>query len=209
MSAMEIRTVKPDEREAVVRISFDPPGPELEAIAGGTERGRALGATTAEHGLYPTSVHEVIGAFDGGAAQGVMILAETDAPPGSAPSGATAAWLRSLLGIYPPYALPGLAWRAFLRSRLDFAAPPGGLHVHELHVLPEARNRGIGARLLEHAEAEARSRGLDSLSLTTLMTNPARRLYERAGYRVIGEKRVRGYERLTGAPGRVLMERRL
>jgi len=41
------------------------------------------------------------------------------------------------------------------------------------------------------------------------MGNPARRLYERRGYRVTGERRVSGYEAVTGAPGRVLMEKAL
>jgi hypothetical protein len=47
------------------------------------------------------------------------------------------------------------------------------------------------------------------LSLTTAITNPARRLYERNGYGVVGEKRDAEYERITGVPGRVLMVKEL
>ena len=47
------------------------------------------------------------------------------------------------------------------------------------------------------------------MSLTTAVENPARRLYERNGYRVTAERRDLRYERMSGSVGRVLMVKEL
>jgi hypothetical protein len=47
------------------------------------------------------------------------------------------------------------------------------------------------------------------MALTTLTTNPARRLYERFGFEVSGEATDPEFERLTGAAGNVLYVKRL
>ncbi len=50
-------------------------------------------------------------------------------------------------------------------------------------LFPAYRGRGIGTRLLELAEAHAREKGFDKLSLLVFEHNAgARRLYQRAGY---------------------------
>jgi hypothetical protein len=43
------------------------------------------------------------------------------------------------------------------------------------------------------------------MSLGTTITNPARHLYERHGFRVVETKTDPSYERYTGIPGRILM----
>lgn len=48
------------------------------------------------------------------------------------------------------------------------------------------RNRGIGTRLMEELARQARLAGIRSLSLSVDTDNPARRLYERIGYREVG-----------------------
>jgi ribosomal protein S18 acetylase RimI-like enzyme len=101
------------------------------------------------------------------------------------------------------------AWKSSARSRVDMEAVPGCLHLVELQVHPDERKRGAGGALLRAVEEEARARGVGSVSLTTTTDNPARRLYERHGFAVVGEKRDPRYERLTGSPGRVLMIKRL
>ncbi len=50
-------------------------------------------------------------------------------------------------------------------------------------VLPGYRGAGLGAELLGAAVAEARRRSLPALSLSVEEGNPARRLYERVGFR--------------------------
>jgi len=206
--ALEIRPVGAEERETACRLIFDPPGPEARGLLGGEARARELGREILRLGIHPRPDHEVIAAFEAGRPLGVLVLEDTGRGAGRTGGG--------MLGIVPlalrsfaPWQLPGLAWRSWLRSRLDFPLPPGALHVVELHVTPERRGRGLGARLLAHAEALARSRGRARLVLSTLVHNPARRLYARAGYRVAAERTAPGYAAFTGSPGRVLLEKPL
>ncbi|MGI9648435.1 MAG: GNAT family N-acetyltransferase [Acidimicrobiia bacterium] len=50
-------------------------------------------------------------------------------------------------------------------------------------VVDQQRGRGIGLRLMEELAAIARSAGIEQISLSVSAGNPARRLYERVGYR--------------------------
>jgi ribosomal-protein-alanine N-acetyltransferase len=64
-------------------------------------------------------------------------------------------------------------------------------------VLPEARRRGVGRRLLEHVLAAARASGGRRVLLEVARGNTAaRRLYEGAGFRVLDVRRA--YYRATG-----------
>jgi ribosomal protein S18 acetylase RimI-like enzyme len=54
-------------------------------------------------------------------------------------------------------------------------------------VLPAHRGRGIGTALLGELMERARERRLSGLSLSVERDNPAARLYERAGFRPVGE----------------------
>lgn len=59
--------------------------------------------------------------------------------------------------------------------------------VDELFVRPEHRGRGLGALALETAERAARRLGVRAVHLEVDQDNdPARRLYERAGFRLRG-----------------------
>jgi len=74
--------------------------------------------------------------------------------------------------------------------------------IQDVFVLPEQRRRGIASELTRAAEADARSRGWDRISLSVSQDgNPdARQLYEKLGYvdaglepvRVSGEILIRG-----------------
>jgi ribosomal-protein-alanine N-acetyltransferase len=71
---------------------------------------------------------------------------------------------------------------------LWFAADEGELG--DLAVLTELRGRGIGAALLASSVREASDRGARWLYLEVREGNAsARRLYERAGFRVVGTRR--------------------
>jgi GNAT superfamily N-acetyltransferase len=81
-----------------------------------------------------------------------------------------------------------------LRARAD-GKLLGGLHgrtgfrrlfVELLFVPAELRGQGLGSRLLQLAEAEARARGCVGAWIETFSAD-ARRVYERNGYRVFGE----------------------
>ena len=64
-------------------------------------------------------------------------------------------------------------------------------------VLPGYRGAGLGAGLVGAAVAEARRRDLPALSLSVEEGNPARRLYERSGFRLPGA---------AAQPGTLLLE---
>ncbi|MEX0785795.1 MAG: GNAT family N-acetyltransferase [Dehalococcoidia bacterium] len=65
---------------------------------------------------------------------------------------------------------------------------PGLMHLFALAVVPELQGRGIGARLIESVEDEARDQALLGVYLGVAIDNQdALRLYERLGYGRVGE----------------------
>lgn len=56
------------------------------------------------------------------------------------------------------------------------------LNLHDLAVIPEYRGRGVGRRLLAAVEDKARELGCCKVTLEVLENNPARQIYEAAGY---------------------------
>lgn len=97
-----------------------------------------------------------------------------------------------------------LVARLRIAERVSPTKPPDALVIAEIHVLAEFRGRGVGSALLGRAETRAREQGASCLALHTLVTNPARRLYERLGYVASGEATDPDFERLTGVRGNVL-----
>lgn len=76
------------------------------------------------------------------------------------------------------------------------------VHVDQIYLLPEYQNRGIGSGLIRDVQCAARQQGLP-VSLWVLRVNPAQRLYERLGFRVVEETNARlrlQSEGLTSAP---------
>jgi len=66
---------------------------------------------------------------------------------------------------------------------------PGTSLVEWIAVLPEARNRGIGSALLTHAFGAVRQTPWDatnSIKLTVVGGNKAKRLYDRLGFETVG-----------------------
>jgi GNAT superfamily N-acetyltransferase len=79
----------------------------------------------------------------------------------------------TVVGVFQLTFIPTIAGRGSLRARL------GGMQV-----AAAMRSRGIGARMVAHAEAVARARGAASLELTSNGQRiAAHRFYERLGFK--------------------------
>jgi ribosomal protein S18 acetylase RimI-like enzyme len=111
----------------------------------------------------------------------------------------------NMIGYYRRH---GLLWRSdlFLASWresenyvLEWADIPIGLlrldvegdalHVRDIHVISTHRNLGAGSFLLKRAYQFAKVRELTKLRLRVFVDNPAAGLYQRHGYRIVGEER--------------------
>jgi ribosomal protein S18 acetylase RimI-like enzyme len=193
-----VRPATPGDLEALLDIMWTEPSRDAVVFAGDAVRARRFGSHLLEHALS-TSPVDVHVAEDDGHPVGFVQTTGTgsDAPPARV---LISAALRSF-----GWKLPTVVLRARTRARVDLEAPPGATHIVEVQVHPSHRGSGIGGHLLRDVEARARAAQVATLSLTTTITNPARRLYERHGFVVLTEVVDRGYEELTGAPGRVLM----
>jgi ribosomal protein S18 acetylase RimI-like enzyme len=89
-------------------------------------------------------------------------------------------------------------------GRLIVARREDAILIVDISLLPEHRSRGLGTRLLGSLIDEANA-SRRKLSIHVEMHNPARRLYERLGFRQVGEHGV--YLRMewepTGAATRI------
>lgn len=72
---------------------------------------------------------------------------------------------------------------------LSLEPMPGFLFLERIYILPEWQGRGIGTRILRRLQRQAAAEALP-LQLHCLKVNPARSLYERLGWRVVGENEV-------------------
>ena len=78
------------------------------------------------------------------------------------------------------------------------------LFLESIAILPEYQNRGLGTRLIQQLLAKADAKAIP-VQLSVLKVNPARTLYERLGFRLVGEDEQRWYmERAArGSPDRL------
>jgi len=75
---------------------------------------------------------------------------------------------------------------------------------------PDARGKGVAGRLLDAVLERGRTLGHKSAQISFLIGNtPAQRCYERAGFRVVDEKRHADFEAIFGRPGTARMWRDL
>jgi ribosomal protein S18 acetylase RimI-like enzyme len=192
------RPARPDDADRLASLMFLAPSREPVAMAGSASGAERFLASVLRHALAEGT--------------GVVIVAETASEPVGfaevsrggdiAPFGVVARAAVDALGVVGTLRA---AWRSLARRNVDLSVPEGGVHLVELQVSPQHRNRGVGAFLLRWVDDYATENHAAHISLTTATDNPARRLYERSGYRVTGEKTNARYERITGSAGRVLM----
>jgi len=72
-------------------------------------------------------------------------------------------------------------------------APKKTLHISAVYVLPQFRRSGIGGALLTRLLDWGRTAGSEQCDLNVLSDSPARSLYERHGFSVLGLKMVRSF----------------
>jgi ribosomal protein S18 acetylase RimI-like enzyme len=63
---------------------------------------------------------------------------------------------------------------------------PDNWDLMQIQILPEKQGRGFGTTILEKLLADATQAHV-SVSLSVLRANPARKLYERLGFRIVGQ----------------------
>jgi ribosomal protein S18 acetylase RimI-like enzyme len=68
---------------------------------------------------------------------------------------------------------------------MQVSESPERLHLHQLHIVPEFHNQGIGTRLIGTILDRARKKGRPAL-LNVIRGNRALSLYRRLGFRVVG-----------------------
>lgn len=190
-SAVRVRPPTEADLDAMVEVMFAEPGVEqlafMPSIAGARRFSRDA--------WRRAGLQEFVVAEDDGEVIGFAWCSEHGVSLGEGARAAVAGW-----GLVGPLRLVLRGWP---RQLVELPLP-AGLSLVELQTHPSRRGTGVGTMLLEHVIDAADGR---SLSLTTRSNNPARRLYERHGFRVEAEKFHRRFEQRTGAPGRILMVR--
>ena len=195
---IELRRAGVDDVDELVAIQFRSPSQEAVAMAGSAAAAERFQSLLLTRALAEGTADVIVLEVDGAPAGFAQLSTGGDVPP---------------LRIVARCAVKAMGlggalvagWRSLARAAVDLTSAEEGIHLVELQVDPSYRNQGLGGRLLAEVERVARERGASSLSLTTQIDNPARRLYERSGFHVEAEKRHHRYEAITGSPGRVLM----
>jgi ribosomal protein S18 acetylase RimI-like enzyme len=179
-------------------LMFIAPSREAVAMTGSAAAAERLAANLLRHAIAGSTSVVIVAENTSGPVAFAEVSNGSDMPPFPvvARAGINAMGLVGALGA---------AWRSRARSRVELHAPTGGVHLVELQVSPEHRNRGVGAFLLGEVDDYAIAQRAAHISLTTATDNPARRLYERSGYQIVDQKTNARYERITGSAGRVLM----
>ena len=117
--------------------------------------------------------------------------------------------LRLLVSLLGPFRLVRGYRVLRARRRVKIAVPSEAFRVFNLQVDTAFRCRGIATQLLDWAEDEARRLGAPCMALLADSASDAVGLYERNGYRTTQIATDPEYERYTGDPGRVLMQKEL
>lgn len=203
MDELSIRKAVAADLERIAELVGGDPGQEAVALAGCVEAARAFGIALVHlpgspQGWERSTVAELDGRVAGVAqtSQGMESFPVT-------PRLVLVALRTFGVGIV------SVLGRARARQRVDIPHPKESHHIEELDVDPSYRGRGIGGALLDEVEAQARNAGLRMMSLNTTTVNPARRLYERHGFRIAETRTDPAYERYTGIAGRYLMVKEL
>ena len=198
---ISIRLATADDVPRIVEIVNSDTGDETVALMGSNELARAYRQRLVEHGI-PNS-------------ERVTAVAETDDRVvgvvqyrfGDRGQHGRLVHLRILASLVGPIGVLRRAPRLVARMRAQIAIPPDSFYITLLQVDPAHQGDGVGTRLLEWSNDEATRLGARRMSLTTTLTNPAIKLYQRCGYSITTTAAPPSYARRLQVGGRVLMER--
>jgi ribosomal protein S18 acetylase RimI-like enzyme len=199
MEGLTIRKARPADIDRIAEIVAGEPGQEAVAIAGCVEAARKFGMAVIHLPNSPQGWQRSAVAELDGNLVGVLQTGPGNDSFKLTPQLALLAVRTFGVGIV------SVLGRVRARLRVNPQLPVDAWYIGELDVDPAHRNRGLGGALLDYAEAEAKGLGYRRMSLQTTTINPARRLYERHGFRVVETRTDPAYERYTGIAGRHLM----
>jgi ribosomal protein S18 acetylase RimI-like enzyme len=197
-------TIRPATKADVARIAeimHGEPRDEALGLIGDADLARKFGIGLVELDNIPNPAKPTVVALDERRVVGVLQYTRGES------FSTTPAHVRLALRVFGPIGVVRRIPRLRARSRVETPVPPDSFFIAEVHVDPKCRGRGIGGALMDWAEAEAKRLGATQMSLSTHTANPARRLYERKGFRVTRTATNPRYEKYTGIRGRVLMEK--
>ncbi len=204
MGELTLRAATAPDTERIAELISGEPGQEAIALACCEEAARKFGMGLIRIPNGPLGRQQSVVAEMDGRVVGVIQAHPAGVNPFAATPRLALLALRTFgAGIVSVYG------RNQARQRVEPKIPEGAYHISEIDVDPVHRNQGIGGKLLDYAETDARERSFRQMSLHTTTINPARRLYERHGFRVVETRTDSSYERYTGIAGRHLMVKEL
>jgi ribosomal protein S18 acetylase RimI-like enzyme len=200
VEGLTFRRATAADTDRIAEIIHGEPAQETVRMCGGVERARAMGYELVR---MPGSAQgwdrSVVGELGG---EVVVVLQAGQRIGGIRATPKLALKAIRILGLLGAI---GLLPKIRAQSRVNAEGPSDAYYISELHVHPQHRNRRIGSAALDCAEEDARRLGHRHMSLTTTTTNPARRLYERHGFRIVETRTDPAFERYTGIAGRHLL----
>jgi ribosomal protein S18 acetylase RimI-like enzyme len=204
MEGLTIRKAIASDTDRIAELFAGDPGEEAIGIAGSREKAIAFGQGMVRLHNSPQGWRQtVLGELDGSVVGILMAGADRNDMRVTPPI------VYLALQTFGPVGVAKLLPRLRARMRVQPKTPSRAYHIAEIDVDPACRNKGLGGALLDYAEAEARAADSRLMSLTTSTSNPARRLYERHGFRVAETRTGAPYKRFTGVDGRLLMTKEL
>jgi GNAT superfamily N-acetyltransferase len=201
---VSIRAASADDVARIIEIVNSEPGEDAVALMGSLELAQRYRARMIELEEIPNPSRPTVVAEIADRVVGVLQYRLDDEGRHG-----KLAHLRVLASLVGPTGLVRRAPALWARTRVPLSIPPDSFFLTNLHIDAERRGQGVGGRLLDWAEQEARGRGVPLMALTTIAKGRPIALYERHGFSITQTATHPSYERSFNVPGRVLMEKQL